>query len=464
MGVMTKSSATRSAAKKLSGARGAFRIDACIPRLYIAHGRMRHNKTPGFFFPSCFLIVCVALFWIGLVPRAMGGASRAGLLFVGPNAVSSRVQTGIDVLEGEEFASLHGKRVGVITNQTGVDSRGRRTIDVLAQAPGLKLVAIFTPEHGITGKVDAEVASSTDPATHLPVYSLYGETRRPTAEMLRGIDALVYDIQDAGVRFYTFITTMGYCLEAAAKYHISFFVLDRPDPLGGEIIEGPMLDPDKTSFTAYFPLPVRYAMTPGELAKLFNSENHLGADLHVVPMKNWRRSEMFASTGLTFIPPSPNLRNLNAAFLYPGVEILQAGGVSVGRGTETPFEELGAPWIRGGQLAAELNNRKITGVQFAPAQFTPSDGLYKGQDCEGVTITLTDAAGFRSMEAGLEIAAALHKLYPDSFQVDKTILLLGSQATVDQLARGVPTQENISSWGPSLDQFRAMRAKYLLYN
>jgi uncharacterized protein YbbC (DUF1343 family) len=355
-------------------------------------------------------------------------------------------------------------RVGIITNQTGVDSRGRRTIDVLANAPGIQLVAIFSPEHGLVGNVDAAVSNSTDPVTHLPIYSLYGATRRPTPPMLRNLDALVYDIQDAGVRFYTFITTMGYCLEAAAQDHISFFVLDRPDPLGGEIIEGPMLDPDKTSFTAYFPLPVRYAMTPGELAQMFNAEMHLKANVRVIGMKNWHRSETYDQTGLPFIPPSPNLRNLTAAFLYPGVEILQAGGVSVGRGTPSPFEAIGAPWIRGGGLATELIAQSIPGVRFSPASFAPSDGLYTGERCDGVALTVADRASFRSMRMGLEIAAVLYRLYPGSFHLRKTIELLGSQSTVDQLAHGVPVPKILASWDSALGRFAAVRAKYLLYN
>lgn len=276
------------------------------------------------------------------------------------------IRTGIDVLEDEKFASVRGKRVGLITNQTGVDSYGRRTIDLLAHASGVRLVALFSPEHGIAGSVDAPVANSTDPATQIPIYSLFGETRRPAPEMLKNLDVLIFDVQDAGVRFYTYITTMAYCMEAAAQSHVSFVVLDRPDPLGGEAIEGPMLDRDRTSFVGYFRMPVRYAMTLGELARMFNTENKIGADLDVVAMKNWRRGTTYGQTGLGWIPPSPNLRTLNATFLYPGIEILQAAGVSVGRGTDAPFEIFGAPWIHAAELAGVLNGRKIPGVSFAP--------------------------------------------------------------------------------------------------
>jgi uncharacterized protein YbbC (DUF1343 family) len=376
---------------------------------------------------------------------------------------SSSTKTGVDVLEEQNFAPLQGKRVGLITNQTGVDSAGRRTVDLLAHAPGMTLVALFSPEHGIAGKVDDVVANSKDEATGLPIYSLYGESRRPTAEMFAGVDALVFDIQDAGVRFYTYVTTMGYCLEQAAKQHVAFFVLDRPDILGGEVIEGPMLDADKTSFVAYFPMPVRFAMTLGELAKMFNAERRIGADLHVITMQNWRRSETYDETGLAWTAPSPNLRTTRAIFLYPGIEILQAGGVSVGRGTDTPFELFGAPWIQGGRLAAELERRKIPGIKVEATSFVPSADPHKSEKCEGVALAVTNRESFRSVLTGLEIISALHKLYPQNFDVAKTLTLLGSQATVDALERGDDPRAIVASWKADLDRFRGMRQKYLIY-
>jgi uncharacterized protein YbbC (DUF1343 family) len=382
---------------------------------------------------------------------------------------SSRTLTGIDVLETENFSSLRGKRggavrIGLITNQTGVDAQGRRTIDVLAKAPGVKLVALFSPEHGVAGNVDVpSVADSSDTSTKLPIFSLYGATRRPTPEMLKGIDALVFDVQDAGVRFYTYVTTMAYCMEEAAKNHVAFFVLDRPDPIGGVVIEGPMLDRDKTSFVGYFPMPVRYAMTLGELAQMFNAENKIGADLHVVAVKNWTRSETYEQTGLRWVAPSPNLRTVNEAFLYPGMEILQAARVSVGRGTDVPFEILGAPWIQGGELASALSARKIPGVSFAAAQFTPTEAPYKGQACEGVTITLTSDATLRSMLMGMTIADVLHRMYPEQFHEVKMMELLGSQATVERMEKGDAPAEIVAGWAGELEQFRVMRAKYLLY-
>src|SRR5256886_6379664 len=275
-----------------------------------------------------------------------------------------RVQTGLDVLAAKKFAPLRGKHVGLITNHTGVDSQGRSTADLLSHAPSVQLVALFSPEHGLAGRKDERVSSSKDPTTGLPVYSLYGETLRPTDEMFNGIDTLVFDVQDAGVRFYTYTVTMAYCMEEAAKRKIAFFVLDRPNLLGGEIIEGPMLDADKANFVAYYPLPVRYALTIGELARLFHAENHLRAHLHVIAMRNWHRNYFFESTGINWVPPSPALRTTKGSILYPGIEVLQASGVSVGRGTQAPFEEFGAPWMDGEAVAAALGERHLPGLHF----------------------------------------------------------------------------------------------------
>lgn len=421
---------------------------------------MRHNESSLKMFPnrwlSTFLFVAVSTIAFAAAPR-----ETAKELPPQPN---EHVQTGIDVLEAQNFAPLLGKRVGLITNQTGVDAQGRRSIDVLAHADGVKLVALFSPEHGIAGKVDAVVSNATDSATGLPIFSLYGDTKRPSDQMLQGIDALVFDIQGAGVRFYTFITTMGYCMEAAAKHHIAFFVLDRPDPLGGERIEGPMLDPSRMSFVGYFRMPLVYGMTLGELAQMFNAENKTGVELHVVEMKNWKRRETFDQTGLPWIAPSPNLRTLNEVFLYPGIEILQPAGVSVGRGTDTPFELVGAPWIHSDDLLNSLNPRQIPGVHFTAAGFTPSSGLYSGQICAGVKIRISDRDAFVSVRVGLEIADALHRLYPERFQITKLTDLLGSQTSVDALIAYQSPASILASWASDLAAFRAMRAKYLIYD
>ena len=375
-----------------------------------------------------------------------------------------RVKTGVEVYESMNVEPFAGKRIGVISNQTGIDAFGHRTIDMFAGRSDVKLVAIFSPEHGLGGTVEGPVANASDAATGVPIYSLYGETRRPTDSMLKGIDALVFDIQDAGVRFYTYVTTMAYCMEKAAKHHTEFVVLDRPDPLGGEVIEGPMLDADRTSFTGYFPTPVRYGMTMGELAQMFNAENHIGANLHVIAMRDWHREQTYDETGLRWIPPSPNLRRVNEAFLYPGVEILQAGGVSVGRGTDTPFEILGAPWIEANAFAAALTRREIPGVSFSSAEFNPSSDLYHGQLCHGVRIEITSRDSFRSMRMGLEIADVLHRMYTDHFDLDKINELLGSQSTVDRLKRGDAPADIVAGWAADLDKFRQMREKYLLYH
>jgi uncharacterized protein YbbC (DUF1343 family) len=376
---------------------------------------------------------------------------------------AGRVQTGLDVLEAEKFAPLRGKHVGLITNHTGLDYQERTTINVLAHAPGVQVVALFSPEHGIAGHSDEKLASSKDASTGLPIFSLYGDHLRPTDEMLQGIDALVFDVQDAGVRFYTYTTTMAYCMEEAAKRKISFFVLDRPNPLNGDIVEGPMLDADKTSFVGYYPLPVRYGLTIGELAQFYNTENRINADLHVIPMKNWHRNYFFESTGLKWIPPSPNLRTLKGSLLYPGLEILQNAGVSVGRGTEAPFEEFGAPWIDGEDIAEVLNAKGLPGVHFANQPFIPVSGLYAGQRCGGVGVRVTDRAALRSMRIGLEIAAALHKKYPDHFDVSKILFLVGNDSTIQQLQSGASVNEVIASWAKDLAVYDATRRRYFLY-
>jgi uncharacterized protein YbbC (DUF1343 family) len=378
-------------------------------------------------------------------------------------ARAGRVQTGLDVLVAQKFSPLRGKHIGIITNHTGLDSQGKSTIDLLTHAGGVTVVAIFSPEHGLAGRLDERVSSTKDPSTGLPVYSLYGETRRPTEEMLSGIDALVFDIQDAGVRFYTYTATMGYCMEEAAKRNIAFYVLDRPNPIGGEIVEGPMLDPDKMNFVAYFPIPVRYGLTIGELAQFFNSENHINVDLHVIAMKNWHRNYYFASTGLRWIPPSPNLRSLKGSVVYPGLEILQNAGVSVGRGTETPFEEFGAPWMDGEKVAAALNAVHLPGLKFVSQPFIPVSDLYGGKRCGGVGVRIGDRTAVRSMTVGITIAVLLQKMYPQNFAVSKTITLLGNAETVQKLENGEAAAEIVASWQPAVSDFDKVRRRYFLY-
>jgi uncharacterized protein YbbC (DUF1343 family) len=373
------------------------------------------------------------------------------------------VETGLDVLESEDFAPLKGLRIGLLTNLTGLDSQGRRTVDVLRKAAGVKLVALFSPEHGLYGNADAEVASTTDPETGLPVFSLYGEVQRPTAKMLDGLDALVFDIQDAGVRFYTYSTTLGYILEAAAKQGLAVYVLDRPNPINGINVEGPVLDPDLKSFVGYFPMPVRHGMTVGELAEMFNRAQNLGAKLHVVKMRGWERSDWFDETGLSWVPPSPNLRSLTEATLYPGVAMVEGANVSVGRGTDRPFELLGAPWIDSRKLSRYMNERDIQGVRFLPTDFQPTSNRFQSETCHGVEIVLLDRQALDSPEMGVEIASALFKLFPTQFKLDDTLQLMGSRRVVDSIRAGEDPRSIALAWQVALRQFRDERAKYLLY-
>jgi len=378
-------------------------------------------------------------------------------------ASAPRVLTGADVLAARKFAPLSGKRVGLITNHTGLDAVGRRTIDLLARAPGVKLRAIFSPEHGLSGKVDKKVASGRDASTNLPVYSLYGKTLRPTPEMLKGLDALVFDMQDAGARFYTYMSTMGYAMEAAARKGVEFIVLDRPNPISASRLEGPLMDPDLKSFTGYFPLPVRHGMTLGELARMFNGEKKMGVRLSVIPMQGYRRDMWFDETGLAWVNPSPNLRSLAQATLYPGVALCEASNVSVGRGTDTPFELIGAPWIRTDELAVYLTGRQIPGVEFEPATFTPAGHLFEGETCQGVRIVLQDRGSLDSVGLGVEILCALQSLYPGVFQLDPALLMVGSRTVIRAIADGLAPESIVASWQPPLDEFRRLRATYLLY-
>jgi len=377
---------------------------------------------------------------------------------------NGRVMTGIDVLDTWNFSFLTGLRVGLITNHSGLDSKGRRTLELIHDARGVKLAALFSPEHGLSGKADERVPSTKEPLTGLPVYSLYGEARRPTDNMLEGIDALVFDIQDAGVRFYTYITTMGYAMEAAAKKGIKFYVLDRPNPINAAFVQGPVMDGDmRRSFTGYFPLPVRHGMTVGELAAMFNAENNIGADLHVVKMQGYSRSDWYDDTGLKWVNPSPNLRSLTQAILYPGVAMVEGSNVSVGRGTDTPFEIFGAPWINAKDLTEYLEGRGIKGARFSPVSFTPGSSTYKNRTCNGVKITLADRQALDSTFLGIEIITALYKLYPEKFQLDKTLGLIGSRAVLQEIKEGHDPKSIALNWQPSIEQFLKLRQKYLLY-
>jgi uncharacterized protein YbbC (DUF1343 family) len=381
------------------------------------------------------------------------------------------VQTGIDVLEAHGFDLSRGtsakKKIGLLTNQTGMDSQGRRTIDVLSQAPGVSLDAIFSPEHGVTGSLDTtEIGDSKDAATGVPVYSIYGGTdaaRRPSLDVLKSLDAVVIDIQDAGARFYTYETTLGYFLEGAAKAGIEIIVLDRPNPITGSFVQGPIPDPGRESFTNYDSVPVRHGMTMGELAKMFNGERNINAHLQVVPLEGSMRGDWYDSTGLGWINPSPNLRSLTEATLYPGVALVEGTNVSVGRGTDTPFELVGAPWINAGTLAQYLNARNISGARFVPVSFTPNASTYAGQKCQGVNIILVERNAFDAPELGVELASALHKLYPEQFHMERMTELLVNQSTYDAIAKGEDPRRIGEDWREALEKFQQVRQKYLIY-
>ena len=395
--------------------------------------------------------------------RSLTGHHELLKSFTGQGVRNGRVQTGIDVLAANQFAPLAKRRVGLITNHSGLDSKGRRTLDLLFKAPKVKLLSIFTPEHGPAGLADEKVPSSADSATGLPIHSLYGETKRPTEKALEGLDALVFDIQDVGARFYTYLTTLGYALESAAEKGKDFYVLDRPNPITGLAVQGPVLEKQLRSFTGYFPMPIRYGMTIGELARMFNEENRIGARLHVVKMQGYQRSDWFDETGLMWINPSPNLRTLTQATLYPGVAMVEGANVSVGRGTGTPFELFGAPWIDARDLASYLNKRRIQGVRFVPVSFVPASHRYENQTCQGAQIVLLDRQALDSPALGVEIASAIFNLYPKIFQIDKTLHSIGSPEVLKAIKEGKDPQWIFLRWQVPLEEFNELRSKYLLY-
>ncbi len=386
-------------------------------------------------------------------------------------ARNGRVRTGIDVLEEHDFRELRkaagSTRVALVTNQTGVDAQGRRTIDVLAKAHGVELAAIFSPEHGVTGTLDTTaIGNSKDAATGIPVYSVYGDSsarRHPPLEILQSVDAVVYDIQDIGTRFYTYETTLGYFLESAAKAGKRIVVLDRPNPINGVSVQGPVSEAGRESFTNYGPVPVRHGMTIGELARYYNGERGIGAQLTVVPMEGWERGDWLDSTGVLWVNPSPNMRSLTEAALYPGVGLIEGTNVSVGRGTDTPFELVGAPWIDARELAGYLNARAIGGVRFVATEFTPSADVYAQKKCGGVNILVTDRNALDAPELGVEIASALHALYPAQYELKNLDKLMVNEATSKAISEGQDPRRIWMEWEAAIEGFRAARKKYLLY-
>jgi uncharacterized protein YbbC (DUF1343 family)/CubicO group peptidase (beta-lactamase class C family) len=380
------------------------------------------------------------------------------------------VLTGIDVLVRDGFKQLRGKRVGLVTNHTGRSRDGKATIDLLHAAPDVKLVALFSPEHGIRGVLEDDVPATKDEKTGLPIHSLFykGGTGRPIEGTLAGIDTVVVDLQDVGVRFYTYPLAMGYVMEEAARKKIAVVVLDRPNPVNGWQIEGP-LSPEPgagqtpNTFIAYLPMPIRHGMTMGELARLYNEERKIGADLTVVAMEGWKRDYWYDDTGLTWINPSPNMRNLNQATLYPGIGAIEYSNISVGRGTDQPFEQIGAPWIDGPRLAAALNARRLAGIRFYPITFTPKASQYANEECRGVFMVITNRAALQPTRVGLEMVGALSSLFGEKYDLQNAWRLVGSQDILTRVRQGQDPAVVASAWSADEARWRRLRAKYLLY-
>lgn len=373
------------------------------------------------------------------------------------------VLNGIDALAARDFKELQNLRVGLITNHTGTDRRRNPAIDLLHASPHVTLKALFSPEHGIRGQLDqSRIDDGVDEKTGLPIYSLYGKTRKPLPEHLKDLDALVFDIQDIGCRFYTYISTMGNAMEAAAENKLKFYVLDRVNPIGGAVMDGPVMI-GETDFVGYHPIPVRHGMTVGELARMFNAEKKFNVDLTVIPVTGWKRGMWFDETGLPWTNPSPNMRSLAQAALYPGVGLVETTNLSVGRGTDTPFEVVGAPWIDDLQLAAELNRAGLPGVRFVPVRFTPDASKFKDQECLGVNIFLTDRDNCDVVDIGVTLALTLRKLYPDEFEVDAFARLLKHDPTLAAVKRGDSLTAIKASWTRDQADFKRRRKAFLLY-
>jgi uncharacterized protein YbbC (DUF1343 family) len=391
----------------------------------------------------------------------------------------SKFKLGIDVMANSKFAAIQGKRVAIITNQTGLDSQGNHVIDLFFIAPGVELVALFGPEHGIRGDVEGgfDINDQKDPKTGVPIISIYGNTNKPTPEMLQGIDVLIFDIQDVGARFYTYISTMSLCMEAAAENNIEFMVLDRPNPITGMIVEGPVLKDEYKSFVGIHRIALRHGMTVGELAKMFNEEgwlaNGIKAQLTVIPMENWRRNSWYGELGIQWIKPSPNMPSPMTALLYPGMGLLETCNISEGRGTAKPFENIGAPWLDNVNLAKILQESGISGVSIDTISYIPVDmpgaamnPKYEGQLCHGLLLSVTDPRQFQSVAFGLHLICAAKKLHPDKFAWNSQRsprLMFGNDETPVAIDAGQTAEQIIESWNPDLVTFQLIREKYLLY-
>lgn len=408
---------------------------------------------------------CLAI--VALLALLACSTSFAAAPAVAQKHSSTAFQTGIEVLLHDRPDLIRGKRVGLITNPTGVDRELVSDVDLLAHTPGVHLVALFGPEHGIRGahQAGASVGSDRDPVTGLPVYSLYGKTRQPTPAMLKGVDVLVFDVQAVGTRFYTYLYTMADSMKAAAAAHIPIIVLDRPDPIGGVAVQGPVLDPKFASFVGEYPIPLRYGMTIGELAAVFNGEFHIGADLTVVKMRGWKRSMYYDDTPLQFVMPSPNMPTETTALVYPGMGLVEGTNISEGRGTTRPFELAGAPWIDAEKLARVLNDKRLPGVRFRPVHFTPTFSKYEGKLCNGVQVHVMDRDTFDPVVVGLTVIETIHYLYPNQFAFNASDFdrLVGNGWVRQDIEKGMPVSEIQQRWQKGLSQFEKIRQKYLLY-
>jgi uncharacterized protein YbbC (DUF1343 family) len=373
------------------------------------------------------------------------------------------VLTGLDALVQQNFAMLEGQSVGLVTNHTGVDASGRRAVDLLAAAPGVRLQAIFSPEHGLTGGANTDVPHGRDASTGRPVWSLYGSTRRPTAEMLRGLSLIVFDIQDVGVRYYTYLTTLIYVMEEAGRLGIPVLVLDRPNPITGRVVEGPVMDSDLRSFTSPYTIPVRTGMTIGEFARMVADERKLPVSLTVVPVTGWERSRWFDETGLPWVNPSPNIRSVTQALLYSGIGLLEATNISVGRGTDMPFEVIGAPWMDGDRVVTLLGRRAPAGVRFEAVRFTPQADIYARVSCGGVRLVVTDRDAIRPVTIALAVAEALADAHRDQWRPENIQNLLVNRSTMWALLRREPLPR-VAAWA-EIDRrsFLYRRASYLIY-
>ncbi|WP_349408475.1 DUF1343 domain-containing protein [Pseudalkalibacillus sp. SCS-8] len=389
------------------------------------------------------------------------------------NQKAKKFKLGVEVLLDDQKSLISGKKVGLITNPTGVDQELNSVVDLLHEDPDVELTALYGPEHGVRGSAQAGeyVEFYEDEKTGLPVYSLYGPTRKPTPEMLENVDVLMFDIQDVGTRFYTYIYTMAYAMEAAAENDVSFIVLDRPNPIGGTKVEGPVLNPEYASFVGKYPIPLRHGMTVGELAKMFNQEFGIGADLTVVEMEGWKRNMYFEETPLEFVLPSPNMPTVDTALVYPGAALIEGTNVSEGRGTTKPFELIGAPFINSTELTAEMNNHRLKGVQFRAASFTPTFSKHRGELTHGVQIHVTDQKKFSPIDTGLHLVKTIHDLYPEDFAfraensagISFFDYLVGNGWIRDAIEEGQSVQQIKSQWMDELEEFKETREMYLLY-